>query len=41
MRLSERTPVMAVAFLVLAVAVGLGLWYLDVRQQAKTQHALE
>ncbi|MGE5524283.1 MAG: PAS domain S-box protein [Rhodospirillaceae bacterium] len=41
MRLSEKTPVMAVVFLVLAVAVGLGLWYMDVRQQAQTQHALE
>jgi len=41
MRLSEKTPVVAVLFLVLAVAVGLGFWYVDVRQQAQTQHALE
>lgn len=41
MRLSEKTSVMTVVFLVLAVAVGLGLWYMDVREQTQTQHALE
>ena len=41
MRLSEKTPMMAVLFLILAVAVGLGFWYIDVREQTQTQHALE
>ena len=40
-RLSDKTPVVAVILLVVAVAVGLGLWYADVRQQAQTQQALE
>lgn len=40
-RLSDKTPVVAVILLVVAVAVGLGLWYADVRQQVQTQQALE
>ncbi|HSQ03556.1 MAG TPA: hypothetical protein VLN59_05965, partial [Burkholderiales bacterium] len=41
MRLSERTPLVAVLLLSCSVAVGLALWYINVRQDVQTQQALE
>ena len=42
MRLSDRTPIVAVLLLSCSVAVGLALWYINVRQDdVQTQQALE